>query len=217
MNIFKRMYGIIVKPKQTIKEISEEPSIWQAIIIIAGLALIPVLLIINNDVFISLVTNGDITSVNRNVLERMVEFRSILTIIMVFSAMILSPIFHFIGTAVYNLICEFFGYSGKGKELFTTLAFAKMPSIISSIVGIILVTSQMRVISHITSIAFGIWVIVLSIFAIKETYSMSGGKATLIYFIPVIIGIIIAIIVSVLIVSSITMISSLMPSYNPFL
>ncbi|EOD00577.1 YIP1 family protein [Caldisalinibacter kiritimatiensis] len=204
MSFFKRIYGVIVRPRSTFREISNAPSVWQGIIALVGMSVISTLLIFNKNYFIKVFGTGA-TFLKLNTILKMMP---VIIALGVFATMILTPIFHFVSVSILNLLCEFFGYSGNGKGLFTTLAFASIPSLISSIIFAILVAVDLQQISIIFTIGISIWMIVLKIFAIKETYSMSGGKATLIYFIPIIT------IITVIVLFTLSITMSIIPIIN---
>jgi len=181
MNFFKRIYGTIVKPRETLAEIAAEAPLWQGVAILVVMSLLPIIFLFNRSTFLNMLGPADPYTINQ-----MMTFIPIFMIIGVFSAMILTPIFHFIITAIYHLLAGFLGHKGEGKGLFSALAFANAPSIISSLIYFALLSFNMDIIAIISNLGFAIWVIVLKIFAIKEAHTMGGGKATLIYFIPAI-------------------------------
>lgn len=187
MIFFKRIYGVIVRPKSTLEEISENASPWQGVMILALLSLLSIFMVFNKDYLISNMGQGA-SSYEIDMMMKMVPFFMVFG---VFSAMILTPIFHFISTGIYHLIAEFFGHNGRGKGLFSALAFASVPSMISIIITFIFNLGGMNILGLLISISIWIWTVVLKIFAIGKTYKISGLKSTFIYFIPFILGIVI--------------------------
>jgi hypothetical protein len=184
MRFFKRIWGVIANPKETLKDISNSPSIWEAISVVVGISLISTLFMFNRNYFMNIARSYAITPAELN---DILLFLPVFLTFGVFGSMILAPILHFISVSVYSLLCSFFGYEGKNKGLFATLAFANIPTLLLNVINFLLQYVKLNVIGIFITLAFWIWVFVLKIFAIKETYSMGGGKATLIFFIPTLV------------------------------
>lgn len=182
MSFFKRIFGVISKPKDTLSEVSAAAPIWQGISVLVVTGLLPILFLFNQDLFIK--NLGAVSS--PYTINQMMMLMPVIMVFSVFGVMILRPIFHFVSTSIFHLLAGFFGYKSDGKGLFSSLAFANFPSILSSIIYLILLALNLTPISIIFSLGIMVWVIVLKILAIKYSYSMSGGKATLIYFLPTI-------------------------------
>lgn len=211
MNFFKRIYGVIISPRETLKEVSENSPLWQGILALVVPAIISVILVFNRNTFMN--TLGPASNpYTMNQIDAMIPMFISFGI---FAAMFLTPIMHFIGTSIYHLLASFLGNDGRGKGLFNSLAFANIPTLISSIIYVIFVNFNLSILSTIISIGIWIWTIVLKIFAIQGNYKISGGKATLIYFIPFITAIVILGFMIILgILTMIPIISSLADSYG---
>ncbi|MTI48798.1 Yip1 family protein [Sporosalibacterium faouarense] len=182
MGFFKRIIGVITNPKDTLEEISNSAPIWQAISINVILGVLSVFITLNRNTLMANMGPG-ISPYDIEMLSSMIPMFMVMG---VFFAMIVNPLFHFIETGMYNLISEFLGYKGSGKGLFSALGFASVPGIFSIILLGIFSSINLNIVSTIISIPITIWVIVLNIIAIKKTYQMGTGKATLTYFIPII-------------------------------
>lgn len=187
MNFFKRIYGMVVKPKETLDDIIEKAPVWQGLIIIVILSLLPVFIMFNKDIIL----NNLGTGVNPYDIDIITKMLPIMTIMGVFFAMILTPIFQFIWVGMYNMISDFLGHKGSGKSLFAAFGFTSVPSIFSLLIYAVLVNTSVQFLSTIFSLLISIWVIMLQIIALKKNYKMGTGTATLTYFIPWIITIVI--------------------------
>ncbi|KNF07509.1 hypothetical protein CLPU_15c00030 [Gottschalkia purinilytica] len=184
MKFLNKFIGMIYRPKEVLREVNEKPSILESLILIVVIPLIYSLFFLNEKILLNTINGtGDMS---QDVID-MVDMRGFFTLFMIFAIMFLSPIGHFITTSIYHLLAEFFGYEGKGKNLFVTLAYAGVPSLILGCIHLVAMYFNNQILGLIISIASMIWSIVLSIFAIGETYKMGGGKSCLLYFIPVII------------------------------
>ncbi len=95
---------------------------------------------------------------------------------------ILVPLFFFIGVGIYYLIARAFG--GQGTFLaqsYSTLLFHIPLGIISFVLGLI------PFLGSLIGIAIFIYEIVLGIFMIMSTHRLTGGKATLVVLLPLIL------------------------------
>lgn len=188
MTFFKRVIGIIVNPKETLAEISNSKPVWQAIAINVVLGLISVLITFNKNVLFNDMGAG-LSPYDLDIIYSVVPM---FTMMGIFFAMIVNPLMHFVVTGVYHLIADFLGHEGNGKGLFAALGFASIPGIFSTIINAILYTFEVPFLGIIVTLSITAWIIVLYIIAIKATYKMSTGKATLSGFLPIIAMIVVS-------------------------
>lgn len=94
-----------------------------------------------------------------------------------------------ISVAVWHLLAELLGGRGSAKTLLTTIGFTYFLQLL--IVPIYLIASFLPTFGFllimIAALTFAVWSIVLGILAICEVYQLSGGRATLVYFLPLMI------------------------------
>jgi len=94
-----------------------------------------------------------------------------------------------ISVAVWHLLAELLGGRGSVKTLLTAIGFTYFLQLL--IVPIYLIASFLPAVGFllimIATLVFAVWSIVLGILAICEVYQLSGGKATLVYFLPLLI------------------------------
>lgn len=94
-----------------------------------------------------------------------------------------------ISVAVWHLLAELLGGRGSAKTLLTTIGFTYFLQLL--IVPIYLLASFLPTVGFllimIATLAFAVWSVVLGILAICEVYQLSGGRATLVYFLPLLI------------------------------
>ena len=108
---------------------------------------------------------------------------------------ILTPIFAIIGltisTGIYHGIARLLGGTGTWSDLVICVCAVTAPSaLIAGVIALITFLVQFPLLFFIPSLLsflFGIYAIVLYIIALKASENISGGKAVLVYFIPVII------------------------------
>jgi hypothetical protein len=108
-----------------------------------------------------------------------------------FSMVIWIPIGLFIGVGIYYLIAK--AFHGEGtflQQMYGTLLITVPIGLLSFLLNIIPVVGSLAV------FALSIYAIVLNIFMLMAVHRFSGGRATLVYFIPVIVIILLACIFS---------------------
>jgi hypothetical protein len=90
---------------------------------------------------------------------------------------------------VIDFISQMMGYTGSAKATFVLINFALLPkALILPVAYIFSVSGLAPVFFHfLFSSIFSIWAVINIICGISEMRSISGGKATLIYFSPTII------------------------------
>ena len=97
--------------------------------------------------------------------------------------MIMALIGWFLNTAVLQLLAEFLGGKGRGAALFTALGFAYAPSLFSAPLTVLLTNVYPRLLNVATFI-ITLWVLVLTVLAIRTVHGFSTGKAVWTLMIP---------------------------------
>jgi len=113
-----------------------------------------------------------------------------------FGQIIAVPLSFFIGVGILYLIARAFG--GQGTFLaqgYTYLLFEVPLGIVTSLLALI------PILGGLVAIAVGIYALVLQIFSIMAVHRLSGGKATLVVFIPVIVALVLACIVVAIVIA----------------
>lgn len=113
-----------------------------------------------------------------------------------FAQLIGVPLGFFIGVGILYLIARAFG--GQGTFLaqgYTYLLFEVPLSIIVALLALI------PILGALVAFAVGIYALVLEIFSIMAVHRLSGGKATLVVFLPVIVVLVLGCIVVVIIIA----------------
>lgn len=109
--------------------------------------------------------------------------------VILFGQIVFSVLVWGISVAVWHLLAELLGGRGSVKTLLTTIGFTYFLQLL--IVPIYLLASFLPTVGFllimIATLAFAVWSIVLGILAICEVYQLSGGRATLVYFLPLLI------------------------------
>ena len=104
------------------------------------------------------------------------------------STLMLSPLALLLETGVLFLVARLLGGRGPFSSLLSTFAFASIPLLIMAPVsavlnlgGSVLAVSMIR---GLLSFGAGIWVFVLQVLAIRESFSFSTGRAIAVLLIP---------------------------------
>ncbi len=108
---------------------------------------------------------------------------------MLLAEIICSVLLWGVSVSVWHLLAELIGGRGSVRRLLTAIGFTYFLQLL--IVPIYLIASFLPAVgfllSMIATLVVAVWSIVLGILAISEVYQLSGGKATLIYFLPILI------------------------------
>lgn len=176
--LLETIYDLMVKPKVAIEEIIQTKSVLQAFQVVLISTILSTL------------------AIYAGTFEGTAKWFIVIL-------QILSSVFVWgLSAAIWHLFAELLGASGSIKKLITAIGFVYFIQIL--IIPIYLLASFIPDIGvalvAIATILFTIWSITLEIFAIGKVYSVSGAKATLILFLPVII--IFCLIIGVVIIAS---------------
>ncbi|MCL6472643.1 MAG: YIP1 family protein [Firmicutes bacterium] len=191
------LYGVIAKPVPTLRYIAKTRLIAQGIALFIAVAWITSIASIPSQYYLFKLmpdSTGEADIFSR------------LSIIM---PLIVAPFLAIAGLAIisgiYHGLAKLFKGDGSYGSLISTLSFASFPRLFAVPFSLIVLFGGRTgsfptffismIIFALVSQAFAIWVIVLDIIVIRENYRLSTGKATLVYFIPVIAFIILVSIV----------------------
>lgn len=110
--------------------------------------------------------------------------------------LIASLVMWILGAAVWGLLAEFFGGTGQSSSLFAALGFAHLPRLLL-VPGMMVVSIMPPAIKTILEVVLiagvFLWSLVLDAAAIRESYSLSGAKAALVLFTPMLFVVILMI------------------------
>jgi len=188
MSIFiDYMYGTLVNPKKTLALLAARQNF--------GMGLCAFLIV---NLFSSLAT---LMGEDLGQLAEGIDLGAALPAIFLIT-FIITVIMWLVGLGVLHLLAELLGGAGSIKSLIATQGFAQLPAIfvvpfafISIFVGDWLTITA--------SLLLGIWSLILSVFAVKFSYSLSTGRSILAVILPGVIGIVLVIIIAILIVAAI--------------
>lgn len=164
-SILEMLYDMLARPKEAFQVISEHGKLSKACQIV-----------LFSTVISSLAAYANVFEGN---------FKGAMLLAQIVSSVLMWGL----SVAVWHLLAELLGGRGSVKTLLTTIGFTYFLQLL--IVPVYLIASFLPTFGFllimIATLAFAVWSIVLGILAIREVYQLSGGKATLVYFLPLLI------------------------------
>lgn len=131
MNLMERITGMVTRPKETIKDISENPYIEEAVLVVG---ITSVLYAISAYLMQSKIIY-DYSDIDVSGME---TFRLITTVTPIIMALIGVFVMWVIAAGIVHLISVALGGEGKFIQILVVYGYAYIPIIISTVVGIIL-------------------------------------------------------------------------------
>ncbi len=164
--ILEIVYGMFFSPSSTFATIARHPMVGKAILFF---------------LFVQLLSTVNGIAVVREQLPDLLGSG----FVTVFPVMILTMamIGWFLNAAVLQLLAEFLGGKGRGATLFTALGFAYAPALFSAPVTVLLTNTYPKLLNLVTFV-ITVWVLVLTVLAIRTVHGFSTGKAVWTLFIP---------------------------------
>lgn len=201
MNFVEKITGIINNPKETMKNIAQEPHIEEAVMIVGIYAIIGALA--------AYVQSSKIKFVFENVKPEMQSFlpnESTTMMIAIVSALVVSFIMWPIGTGIIHLISKAFGGEGKfSPQLITAAGYSMIPQIIGIVLTLALylnmdpVTITMDMTNprsgnsmmtpflyemSIINLILLLWAGMIFFFGVQSVHKISPGKSAIAVGIP---------------------------------
>ncbi len=185
------LFGVIARPVPTLNEIArEKPAglgflVYLGVTVLAGIA--------------ATFEQGTFAMLE----EAIPEIGLYITpAVIIFGGIFLSVITLFVLSLVLHLFARLFGGSGGYWNFFSAFTFAGFPNIIN--VPVSLIAGFLGVVgttlSALTGFGLSIWILVLHILALRESYGLSTGMSILAYFISLVLIVAVPIVITVAIV-----------------
>ncbi len=160
------IYGVFFSPVAAFEAIAENPPVGQAVLfflIVQMLSLINGVAMVREQ-FPNLLGSA---------------FISFLPIMILAMALI----GWFFNASVLQLLAEFLGGKGRGRQLFTALGFTYAPSLFSAPVSLLIGENWPRA-ANLLTFALTVWVVVLTVLAVRSVHGLSTGKSIWTVLIP---------------------------------
>ena len=123
-------------------------------------------------------------------------------------ALVLGPLGLLIGAGIIYLVARMLGGQGPFSGLFSTLAYAAVPTLLVAPITVVLnlLGPALAALSGLLGFAVGIWTIVLYVIAIQESMALTTGRAIAALLIPLVVVVLliclVAVVIGVLIASA---------------
>jgi len=180
--------GSLAKPVQTLRSAAEN-NLWKQ-----GLIIVAVLSILKGSTATTVMRNEELLSLLETTMsisgqELLLSFLQ--SPLLVITLTLISGIFQWLLAGVlFHLFAKLFKGQGTLSGILASTGYAQSPNFIGIPLNALLSISTgagSAILSGIVSFGIGIWVFVLDIIAIKETYRISTVAATATFFIPFIL------------------------------
>lgn len=190
-HLFDWLYGVIVRPVQTLNEIAREKPAGTGFLVYIGVALL----------------TGVASTFEQSTMAGIEELIGQLPFMIPLSglligALMFSVVSLFLLTLVLHLFARLFGGSAGYWSFFSAYTFATFPTIIN--VPLTLLTGFLglfgSILGGLAAVGISIWVLVLHVLAIRESHGLSTGMSILAYFIALFIIVIIPVVMIIALV-----------------
>ncbi|MDP3103496.1 MAG: Yip1 family protein [Candidatus Methanoperedens sp.] len=205
MNFTEKITGIINNPKETMKNIAQEPLIEEAVMIVGLYAVLSALA--------GYVQTNKVTYIYEGFENMPSSMGSIISITAIVGGLLGAFIIWLIGTGIIHLISMALGGEGKfSPQMMTIVSYSMIPLIFGGIIALLLVFSSDPVTitisrtnpmaakelyntpNYIASTVIGllmqIWFTVLLFFGLQSAQKFSPAKSAVVASIPLAIGVI---------------------------
>ena len=199
LETFELFWRVISKPNEAFQYMKERKPLYATITYLFIFGIVSYLsFYISLEYFLSLKDIGIssiIIELQKNfsaVFSNYIHSPSIIIILI-----ILPFIFTFLTAGIFSLVGEFFTKRTNGIALFTSFAFASIPSLISKAVNAFMISLVGFGLPYYFALLFMVWGIILYIIAIGKIFEVNKSVAIGIFFVPIIVIILFGIIYSV--------------------
>ncbi|MBU4340051.1 MAG: YIP1 family protein [Euryarchaeota archaeon] len=205
MNFVEKITGIINNPKETMKNIAQEPLIEEAVMIVGIYAVLSALM--------GYVQLNKVTYIYEGFENMPSSMGSIISITAIVGGLLGAFIIWLIGTGIIHLISMALGGEGKfSPQMMTIVSYSMIPLIFGGIISLLLVfssepmtitisrtnpmaanelyNSSNFLISMIVGLLFQIWFTVLLFFGLQSAQNLTSEKSAVIASIPLAITVI---------------------------
>lgn len=205
MKFVEKITGIINNPKETMKNIAQEPLIEEAVMIVGLYAVLSALA--------GYVQSYKVTYIYEGFENMPSSMGSIIAVTAVVSGLLGAFIIWLIGTGIIHLISMALGGEGKfSPQMMTIVSYSMIPLIFGGIISLLLLfasepmtitisrTNPMAVkelyntpnflISTLVELIMQIWFTVLLFFGLQSAQKFTPAKSAVVALIPLVIGVI---------------------------
>ncbi len=175
---------VLFNPAKGLGRVAKDRSIWQGLAVYLLVSIIISLATLNVDSFAAspLLLREPSPFLTTDFLQRTQHLFPLLTF---FVQLLFAPLYFFLLVAIQNFAAGLFAGEGKITSLGAVLGYAHLPLLIIAIGGLLGRYTSFNILGLVGLIAF-LWSVVLKIAGIRLVYDFSWGRASLIFFMPLI-------------------------------
>ncbi|PIU26011.1 MAG: hypothetical protein COW32_02845 [Candidatus Aquicultor secundus] len=190
------LYGVITKPSETFRYLAETKPVLLAFLVYIAIAWVGAIVGIPGSINAARSLNEASRSHALN--------PGLIATVTIIVVPILSAISLTIIAGIYHIIALILKGKGDYVGLISALGFASFPSVFAAPFALLSLVAGLagNVIAGIASLGFGVWVLILDIFAVRENYKFSWGRAIWTVLIPVILGIILIVLIIIAVLAA---------------
>lgn len=197
-SVWDLMLDVFIAPGRAMAKIADRRPVGAAALLVTGLAVFSGLL--------GLASARDAAAPDPGVLpadlppEVVEALGALLGSASVFGAVVgilVGVLWWFGRAAVYGLIGELMGAARDGRALLATLGFAQLPVLLQAPLNLMLSRLGLTWLSALVGIVFWVWLLVLTVLALRAALRVDTGQAVVIFLIPVGVAVALAVLVGV--------------------
>lgn len=185
------LFGVIARPAGTLNEIARERPVGWALLVYLFVTLLVMLASFY----------GDASSAS--IQEALSQFNIYIPLsVIIFGALFFSILALFVSAALLHLFARLFGGGGGFWNFFSAYAFTTFPMIFSVPVFLLagFTGAAGGFLSGMVSMGLSIWVLVLDVIAVKESYGLSLGRSIGAYLVYLALIVIVPLVIAVFLV-----------------
>lgn len=176
------VYGVIFSPRQTMAIVGQQKPFWSAFALLLAINLLTIMTI-----FVSFDSYQSFNSILPKAALQPGTLKKVLLVIS-FCMFFIRLIFLFASAGIYNIFGELLGGKSNGIGLLTALCLTAIPEVFSiplHLLGVLLPIG--KTVDGLGNFLLSLWMLGLSILAIREVLELSTARALLILFLPLLI------------------------------
>ncbi|MEW6227690.1 MAG: Yip1 family protein [Bacillota bacterium] len=175
--VFDWLYGVITRPVEALRAVAERKPVGWALVIVIGAWVLSLA--------------AGLSQADFSVLER-VGFEDALSSalgVLVTLGIILAAVVYLAGLAILHLSARLFGGKGTFAALFCALGFAEFPMVLSVPLAVLgrIGGPGIDALSSVASLGLTLWVVVLSVIALREAHKLPTGTAIGAYVLAIVV------------------------------
>lgn len=197
-SVWDLMLDVFIAPGRAMARIADERPVGAAAWVVTGLAVFTGLLGMASARDAMALDPGLLPSdVPPEVVEVIQAFTGSASVFGAVVGILASVLWWFGRAAIYGLIGELMGAARDGRAMLATLGFAGLPALLQAPLNLMLSRLGLTWLSALVGIVFWVWLLVLTVLALRAALRVDTGQAVVIFLIPVGVAVALAVLVGV--------------------